>query len=188
MSAAEHYRLGLEAFKKGYLNVAFTHFSATVEKNPNSADALYHTGLIYTKMENFDLAERYYNMALGADTSHVGAKKALGLDDDESSNSPKNITETDFFKKLKAEGSAESAEFLQTLEKMDFKLDLEAQSHRLEYALQFIVATLKMLIPAALAGFFVGMGLSAMGFGSFLWSALISGSIIFLVQIIEKFK
>ncbi len=71
---------------------------------------------------------------------------------------------------------------------MDFGLDLKPRSQILENLLRFIAATLKLLVPAALAGFFIGMGLSAMGFGSLLMIALLSGSIIFLVQVIEKFR
>ena len=187
-AAAESYRLGLEAYKVGHLNVAFTHFSAAVDLNPNLADAFYHIGLIYTEMDNFELCERFYNMALAADPNHFGAKRKLGLEKDASASAPIKITDTDFYYHLKKEGTPEAAKILESLEKMDFNLDLKPRSQTLEHVLRFIAATLKLLVPAALAGFFVGMGLSAMGFGSFLPMALITGSIIFLVEIIEKFR
>ncbi len=87
-TAAESYRLGLQAYKEGHLNVAFTHFSSATDLNPNLADAFNHIGLIYTEMEDFDLSERFYNMALGADPNHFGAKRKLGLEKDSSAKSP----------------------------------------------------------------------------------------------------
>ena len=186
--AAESYRLGLEGFKRGYLNVAFSHFSTAVDLNPNLADAHYHIGLIYAEMDDLDLAERFYNMALGADPNHIRAKRKLGLEKDLKASAPVKITETDFYYHLKNEGTPEAAKMLESLDKMDFGLDLKPRSQILEHVLRFIAAALKLLVPAALAGFFVGMGVSAMGFGSFLPMALLSGSIIFLVQIIEKFR
>ncbi len=187
-TAAESYRLGLQAYKEGHLNVAFTHFSSATDLNPNLADAFYHIGLIYTEMEDFDLSERFYNMALGADPNHFGAKRKLGLEKDSSAKSPVKITDTDFYYHLKKEGTPEAIKIIESLEKMDFGLDLKPRSQILENLLRFIAATLKLLVPAALAGFFIGMGLSAMGFGSLLMIALLSGSIIFLVQVIEKFR
>ena len=187
-AAAESYRLGLEAYKVGHLNVAFTHFTAAVDLNSNLADAFYHIGLIYTEMDNFELCERFYNMALAADPNHFGAKRKLGLEKDASADAPVKITDTDFFYHLKNEGTPEAAQILEALEKMDFKLELKARSYRLEYALRFLAGTLKLLFPAAFAGFIIGMGVSGMGFGSFTWAALISGSIVFLVRVIEKIR
>ena len=127
-------------------------------------------------------------MALGADPNHAGVKKVLGLDAGDSIKSPKKVTETDFFERLKTEGTPEAEQFMKALEKMDFKQDLKARSHGVEYALRFLAGTLKLLFPAAFAGFLIGMGISAMGFGSFLPVASLSAAIIFLVQIMEKFR
>ncbi len=130
-------------------------------------------------------------MALGADPNHIRAKRKLGLEKDKSASAPIKITDTDFYYHyyhLLKEGTPEAAKILESLKKMDFDLDLKPRSQTLEQILRFIVAFLKLLVPAALAGFFVGMGLSAMGFGSFLTIAFLSGAIIFLVQVIEKYR
>ncbi len=186
--AAESYSQGLEEYKKGYLNAAFTHFSTAIDINPNLADALYYIGLIYTEMDDLGLAERYYNMALGADPNHIRVKRKLGLEKDLETSAKVKITDTDFFYRLQQEGTPEAAKILESLEKMDFALDLKPRSHTVEHVLRFIAGALKLLVPAVFAGLLVGMGLSGMGYGSFSMMALLSGGIIFLVQIIEKFR
>ncbi len=194
-NALSNYRLGLDGFRKGYLNVAFTHLTAAVEANPDSADALYHIGLIHSILEDHNLAERYYKLTLGVNPNHTGAKKIL--DSGKNANIAKiphtKITETDFFERLKEEGTPEAANIMEALEKMDFGFGHEDDSSISEKVIGFIITALKLLLPPLLAGFFVGMVISFMDFGPFLPTLLVTAIIVFLVyvfqyRIMEKFK
>ncbi len=78
-SAKAKFHQGLAEFKKDNYGEAFSLFTDATRYDPEFSDAFYHLGIIYQHQDDFELATRYFAMAIQANHNHFGARAQLGL-------------------------------------------------------------------------------------------------------------
>jgi tetratricopeptide (TPR) repeat protein len=78
-SADEHLDMGIDYLDQGQFDQAIAEFQATIELNPDDAEARYNLGLAYQKQDKLDEAAAAYQEALQLDPDMAEVHNNLGL-------------------------------------------------------------------------------------------------------------
>ena len=120
-SVQDKFHRGLAEFKKGNYGDAFSLFTDVTQHDAQFSDAYYHLGIIYHHQDDYDLATRYFDMAIRANPDHYGARAQLGLlDESASKTSPSadlsGYSEEEFFERLKEDQKEAANNLIEAME------------------------------------------------------------------------
>ena len=189
--ATSKFRQGLSEFKKGNYGEAFALFTAETQMDKDFADAFFHLGIIYAHQHDHDMANRYYNMTLSANPNHFGAQTQLRLENPVMDSAAAQSTRTsdhEFFARLEEDSGEAARNLLDAIETSDLLPKLQVKSRVFETAFAFVADCLILLVPAMLTGVLVGSCLYVMGFEGFFPLSIMIAAVIFLIEILQKYR